>query len=525
VSAALPAFGASPFGAALPGLPVPDVPRPDSPVALETLRAADLRHPTLPSVPSPSFAPYPSYDPGLLSSAAAPSFYFLSAPAAPAAPDLWAPAPTPAPASTTAPAPGPGPAAIPAHRPFDVQSVRRDFPILGEKVHGRPLVWFDNAATTQKPTAVIERLSHFYRHENSNIHRAAHELAARATDAYEGARREAQRFLGAGSPEEIVFLRGATEAINLVAQSYGRKFVQAGDEILISHLEHHANIVPWQMLAREREATLKVVPVLSTGELDLEAMQRLLSERTRIVSIAHVSNALGTVTPIEEIVALGHRAGAVVMIDGAQSVSHLPIDVQALDADFFVFSGHKVFGPTGIGVLYAKSRILDSMPPWQGGGNMIEDVTFERTRYQPPPARFEAGTGNIADAVGLGAALSYLQSLGLHNVERYESDLLAYATPRLEAVPGLTIIGNAPHKASVLSFVIEGLDPVAIGSALNQEGIAVRAGHHCAQPILRRFGHETTVRASLALYNTCHEVDAMVRVLHRLASPGVRRTR
>lgn len=406
------------------------------------------------------------------------------------------------------------------HPPFDVGTIRRDFPILATRVHGRPLIWFDNAATTQKPAAVIERLNHFYRHENSNVHRAAHELAARATDAYEGARRQAQSFLGAASPEEIIFVRGATEGINLVAQSWGRQNVHEGDEIVISHLEHHANIVPWQMLANERGAILKVIPVDSTGQLRLDELHRILSERSKIVSIAHVSNALGTIVPIREIVEAGHRVGARVLIDGAQSVSHLPVNVQALDADFYVFSGHKIFGPTGIGVLYGKRAVLESMPPWQGGGSMIEDVTFEKIRYQSPPARFEAGTGNIADAAGLGAALEYVQTIGLPNIERYESDLLTYATDRLLTVPGLTIIGTAAEKASVLSLVVDGLDTTALGSALNEYGIAVRAGHHCAQPIVRRFGYESTLRASLAFYNTCEEVDTLVSVLRHLAASG-----
>jgi cysteine desulfurase/selenocysteine lyase len=462
--------------------------------ALPRLGAQDLTHPALPVVPlaTPRVA-----QPTHLGTApaTAPAFYFLNDPRVPALPQN-------------------------AHPAFDVHSIRRDFPILATRVHGRPLVWFDNAATTQKPSVVIDRLSHFYRHENSNIHRAAHELAARATDAYEGARRQVQRFLGAASADEIVFVRGATEAINLVAQSFGRKHVTAGDEILVSHLEHHANIVPWQMLALERGAHLKVVPVDSSGQLRLDEFQRLLTERTKIVSIAHVSNALGTVTPVKEVIELAHRAGATVLIDGAQSVSHMPIDVKALGADFFVLSGHKVFGPTGIGVLYGRQAVLEDMPPWQGGGNMIEDVTFERSLYQRPPTRFEAGTGNIADAVGLGAALEYLTTIGMPNIERYEGELLAYATVGLLTVPGLKIIGTADHKASVLSFVIEGLEPTAIGSALNQEGIAVRAGHHCAQPILRRFGHESTVRASLALYNTCEEVDTLIRALRQLmASP------
>lgn len=414
------------------------------------------------------------------------------------------------------------PLAVPAaaRSPLDVRTIRRDFPILETRVHGRPLVWLDNAATTQKPTVVIERLSHFYRHENSNVHRAAHELAARATDAYEGARREVQRFLGAASPDEIVFVRGATEAINLVAQSWGRSHLSRGDEIIISHLEHHANIVPWYRLAQECGAALKVIPVDSTGQICLDALQRLISARTRMVAIAHVSNALGTITPVREVVEIAHRAGALALIDGAQSVSHMPIDVQAIGADFFALSGHKVFGPTGIGVLYGRAQILEDMPPWQGGGNMIEDVTFERIRYQHPPTRFEAGTGNIADAAGLGAALEYISAIGMQNIERYEAQLLAYATEGLSSVPKLHILGQAAHKASVLSFWIDGIDPEAIGSALNQEGIAVRAGHHCAQPILRRYGRESTVRASLAFYNTAEEIDALVAVLKRIAASG-----
>jgi cysteine desulfurase/selenocysteine lyase len=466
--------------------------------ALPRLSAQDLTHPALPVVPSPGLrTAHPATTAAAATAAgAAPAFYFLEDRGIPALPRVH------------------------GHPAFDVHTIRRDFPILQTRVHGRPLVWFDNAATTQKPSAVIDRLSYFYRNENSNIHRAAHELAARATDAYEGARRQVQRFLGAASPDEIVFVRGATEAINLVAQSWGRKNISSGDEILISHLEHHANIVPWQMLALERGAQLKVAPVDSSGQLRLDEFQRLLTGRTKIVSMAHVSNALGTVTPVKEVIDLAHRAGAPVLIDGAQSVSHMPIDVQALGADFFVLSGHKVFGPTGIGVLYGRQSILEDMPPWQGGGNMIENVTFEKISYQHPPTRFEAGTGNIADAVGLGAALEYLTTIGMPNIERYEAQLLSYATDGLLTVPGLKLIGTATHKASVLSFVIEGLEPTAIGSALNQEGIAVRAGHHCAQPILRRFGHESSVRASLALYNTCEEVDALIRALHQLtASP------
>ena len=402
------------------------------------------------------------------------------------------------------------------HPPFNVAAIRRDFPILAERVNGRPLIWLDNAATTQKPQAVIDRLAHFYAHENSNIHRAAHELAARATDAYEGARATVQRFLGASSPEEIVFVRGATEAINLVAQSWGRQNILPGDEIIVSHLEHHANIVPWQQLASEKGARLRVIPVDDSGQILLDEYQKLLGSRTKLVAIAQVSNALGTIVPVREVSDLAHRAGARVLIDGAQAVSHMPVDVRALGADFYVFSGHKVFGPTGIGVLYGTAEVLESMPPWQGGGNMISSVTFERTTYQKPPARFEAGTGNIADAAGLAAALDYISRLGMANIDRYEHDLLSYATSALQTVPGIRLIGTAREKASVLSFVLDGRDPVAVGSALNEEGIAVRAGHHCAEPILHRFGVTATVRPSLAFYNTCEEVDALAAALNRL---------
>ncbi|MEF8755350.1 MAG: family 2A encapsulin nanocompartment cargo protein cysteine desulfurase [Accumulibacter sp.] len=401
---------------------------------------------------------------------------------------------------------------------FDVQAVRRDFPILAERVNGKPLVWFDNAATTQKPQAVIDRLVQFYQHENSNIHRAAHELAARSTDAYEAARSKVARYLGAGSVDEIIFVRGATEAINLVAKSWGRQNIVAGDEIVVSLLEHHANIVPWQQLAKENGAHIRVIPVDDKGQILLEEYQRLLNDRTKLVAVSQVSNALGTVTPVREIVELAHRAGARVLVDGAQSVSHMRVNVQTIDADFFVFSGHKVFAPTGIGVVYGKRDLLEGMPPWQGGGNMIADVSFERTLYQGVPARFEAGTGNIADAVGLGAAVDYVERIGIENIARYERELLAYATQRVKPIPGIRLIGTADDKASVLSFVLAGYRPEEVGAALNEEGIAVRAGHHCAQPILRRFGVEATVRPSLAFYNTCAEVDLLVSVLQRLAS-------
>ena len=417
--------------------------------------------------------------------------------------------------ATTDSVPHAGPS---AHPPFDVNAIRRDFPILQERVNGRQLVWFDNAATTHKPQAVIDRLAYFYAHENSNIHRAAHALAGRATDAYEAARSKVQRFIGAASPEEIIFVRGTTEAINLLAKTWGVQNVGEGDEIIVSHLEHHANIVPWQQLAAQTGAKLRVIPVDDSGQVLLDEYRRLLNDRTKIVSVTQVSNALGTVVPVKEIVELAHRAGAKALVDGAQSVSHMRVDVQALDADFFVFSGHKVFGPTGIGVVYGKRAILEDMPPWQGGGNMIADVTFERTVFQPPPNRFEAGTGNIADAVGLGAAIDYVQRVGIENIARYEHDLLAYATSVLQPVPGVRLIGTARDKASVLSFVLKGYETEEVGQALNEEGIAVRSGHHCAQPILRRFGVEATVRPSLAFYNTCDEVDALVSVVRRLSS-------
>ncbi|HDR9151713.1 TPA: SufS family cysteine desulfurase [Burkholderia vietnamiensis] len=413
---------------------------------------------------------------------------------------------------------GAGPAVPAAHPPFDINAIRRDFPILQERVNGKQLVWFDNAATTQKPQAVIDRLAYFYAHENSNIHRAAHALAGRATDAYENARAIARRFIGAASPDEIVFVRGTTEAINLIAKTWGASNVGEGDEIVVSHLEHHANIVPWQQLAAQTGAKLRVIPVDDSGQVLLDEYRKLLSSRTKIVSVTQVSNALGTVVPVQEIIELAHRAGAKVLVDGAQSVSHMRVDVQALDADFFVFSGHKIFGPTGIGVVYGKRAILDDMPPWQGGGNMIADVTFERTVFQPPPNRFEAGTGNIADAVGLGAALEYVERIGIENIGRYEHDLLEYAASRLGPVPGVRLVGTARHKASVLSFVLKGYETEEVGRALNQEGIAVRSGHHCAQPILRRFGLEATVRPSLAFYNTCDEVDAMVSVIRHLSA-------
>jgi len=399
---------------------------------------------------------------------------------------------------------------------FNVDAVRRDFPALHQKMNGKPLIWLDNAATTHKPQSVIDATSYFYAHDNSNIHRAAYELAERATRAFEGARDKVKNFIGAADAKEIVFLRGTTEAINLVAQSYGRKNIGAGDEILITTIEHHANIVPWQLLAEQTGAVLRVAPVNDRGELILDQFASLLSGRTKLVSVTHVANSLGTINPVEQIIAISHAYGVPVLVDAAQSTPHMPVNVTALDVDFLVFSGHKIFGPTGIGALYGKSALLEAMPPWQGGGHMIRDVTFAKTIYQNAPQKFEAGTPDIAGAVGLGAAIDYLQNVGLAPIAAYEHELLAYATEALQSVRGLRLIGTAANKASVLSFVIAGLEPEKIAGHLDQNGIAARAGHHCAQPALRRFGVEKTVRASLAFYNTREEVDVLVRALHQL---------
>jgi cysteine desulfurase/selenocysteine lyase len=384
-------------------------------------------------------------------------------------------------------------------------------------VNGHDLVWLDNAATTQRPRQVIDRLVYYYEHENSNVHRGAHELAARSTAAYEEARKKAAAFIGAPSPDNIVFVRGTTEGINLAAQGYVKPLLKGGDEIILTRLEHHANIVPWQMIAEETGAVLRVAPIDRRGQIILSEYAALFNSRTRFAALAHVSNALGTVAPVEEMIRIAHGWGAPVLIDGAQSVSHMPVDVSAMDADFFVFSGHKIFGPTGMGVLYGKSGALESGRPWQGGGNMIADVTFERTQYQRAPAKFEAGTGNIADAVGLGAALDYVSALGMANIAAWEQELLSYAAGELAKIPGLRLIGTAPEKASVLSFVLEGYGNEEVGTYLNAQGIAVRAGHHCAQPVLRFFGLEGTVRPSLAFYNTPEEVDKLVRALWTLS--------
>ena len=459
---------------------------------------------------APTVAPAPA---GVISSE--PKYYFVDSVVLPSG------YVTPAKAAPHASAPLPG---SDAHPPFDVNAIRRDFPILQERVNGRQIVWFDNAATTQKPQAVIDRLSYFYAHQNSNIHRAAHELAARATDAYEGAREKVRAFLHAPDVNEVIFVRGTTEAINLVAKSWGGQHVGEGDEIIVSHLEHHANIVPWQQLAAAKGARLRVIPVDDSGQVLLDEYAKLLNDRTKIVAVTQVSNALGTVVPVKTIVEMAHRAGAVALVDGAQSVSHMRVDVQDIGADFFVFSGHKLFGPTGIGVLWGKRERLEDMPPWQGGGNMIADVTFEKTLYQPIPNKFEAGTGNIADAVGLGAAIDYVQRIGIENIGRYEHDLLAYATHHLKPIPGVRLVGTAADKASVLSFVLDGYSTEEVGKALNEEGIAVRTGHHCAQPILRRMGLEATVRPSLAFYNTCEEVDRLIAVVKRLALARQRST-
>ncbi|UHC19270.1 SufS family cysteine desulfurase [Methylobacterium currus] len=443
-------------------------------------------------------------------------YYFLApAPARPGG--RPAARPLVEPARHDGPAPrAPALGSSPVAAPFDVERVRRDFPALHQSVNGHRLVWLDNAATTHKPQSVIDATSEFYGRHNSNIHRAAHTLAARATDLFEGGREKTRRFLNAPSKDDIVFLRGTTEGINLVANSYGRANIGPGDEIIVSTIEHHANIVPWQLLAQATGATIRVIPVNDRGEIIFEQYAALLSGRTKIVSVTHVSNALGTVNPIGEIIALAHAYGVPVLVDAAQSTPHIPIDVQALDADFLVFSGHKVFGPTGIGALYGKSHLLAAMPPWQGGGHMIEDVTFAKTVYKGAPEKFEAGTPDIAGAVGLGAALDYLEDVGLPGIAAYEHDLLDYAQAGLADVKGLRLLGTAREKASVMSFVIDGYENETVAHHLDRHGIAVRSGHHCALPALRRFGVDQSIRASLAFYNTREDVDAFLRALHSL---------
>jgi cysteine desulfurase / selenocysteine lyase len=399
---------------------------------------------------------------------------------------------------------------------LDVARLREDFPILAEQIRGKTIAYLDNAATTQKPRAVLEALARYYAHDNANVHRAVHALAARSTKAFDEARRTVQRFLGAKDEREIIFLRGATEGLNLVAQTFGRERVRAGDEVLVTHMEHHSNIVPWQMLCDEKGAKLRVIPVSDEGELDLSALDGLLSARTRILALTHVSNALGTVNPIADIVKQAHAKGIPVVVDGAQAAPHVAVDVQALGCDFYAFSGHKVYGPTGIGALYGKLEHLQAMPPWQGGGDMILSVSFEKTIYNQPPFKFEAGTPNIAGAVGLAAAISYVTGVGLGAIAAYEQELLAYATAELSKVAGLRIIGTAPHKAAVVSFVLAGVHPHDIATIIDEAGIAIRSGHHCAQPLMERFGVAATARASFAFYNTSEEVDRLALALREV---------
>jgi cysteine desulfurase/selenocysteine lyase len=394
---------------------------------------------------------------------------------------------------------------------FDVGRVREEFPALKQLVHGKPLVYLDNAATTQKPQLVIDAITHFYQEDCSNIHRGVHLLSERATKAYEDARLAVQQFINAADPAEVVFVRGTTEAINLVAHSYGRTHVQAGDAVLISAMEHHSNIVPWQILCEERGARLRVVPMNGRGELLLDELEKLLTPRTKLVAVSHVSNALGTVNPVRQIIAMAHEHGTPVLVDGAQAVPHLQVDVQELDCDFYAFSGHKMYGPTGVGVLYGKKRLLEAMPPYQGGGDMISSVTFEKTTYNRLPFKFEAGTPNIAGVIGLGAAIEYLERTAVDRVAAHENHLLTYATERISSLPDVRLIGTAQEKAAVLSFVLEGVHPHDIGTVLDHEGIAVRTGHHCAQPVMQFFGVPATARASFALYSTEEEVDALMR--------------
>ncbi len=399
---------------------------------------------------------------------------------------------------------------------LDVDLVRADFPVLSQEVHGRPLVYLDNAATAHKPIAVIEAVAEYYRRDNANVHRGVHTLSERATFGYERARGKVHKFIGAAETREIVFVRGTTEAINLVAQSYGRLCLQPGDEVLVSEMEHHSNIVPWQIVCEQTGARLVVAPIDDRGELVMDELLARLNSRTKIVAVTHVSNALGTVNPVADICEAAHRYGAVVVVDGAQSVPHLRVDVQALGCDFYAFSGHKVYAPTGVGVLYGRAELLDRMPPWQGGGEMIRHVTFERTTYNDLPYKFEAGTPNIAGAIGLGAAIDYLGRLRLDAVARHERELLAYAQERLQSVPGLRMIGEAREKVGVHSFVLDRIHPHDIGTILDHEGIAVRTGHHCAQPVMQHFGVAATARASFALYNTTEDVDRLVDGLGRV---------
>ena len=399
---------------------------------------------------------------------------------------------------------------------IDQTEIRKQFPILDQKVNGKDLVWFDNGASTQKPLRVIDGLSHFYKTDYSNIHRGAHTLAARATDQYEGAREKVARFINAPSTDNIVFVRGTTEGINLVAQTFGRKYLLENDNVIVSTLDHHANIVPWQQVCKERNAELRAIPIDRNGDLILPELERLITPRTKFISVGHVNNTFGTINDVKTIIKIAHSHNIPVLIDGAQSVAHTKIDVQDLDCDYFIFSGHKIYGPSGIGVVYGKKEALELLPPWQGGGNMIKDVTIEKTEFNEPPARFEAGTPNIADAIGLGYALDFVSSVGIHNIERHEHDLTEYARQQIALIPGITLIGNPKNRVSVVSFDIPGIPAPQVGQLLDKEGIAVRAGHHCAQPALRALGYEMSVRPTFAVYNTREEIDRMVVALRKI---------
>ncbi|MEW6062211.1 MAG: cysteine desulfurase [Bacteroidota bacterium] len=399
---------------------------------------------------------------------------------------------------------------------LDVDAIRKDFPILAKSVHGKPLVYLDNAATTQKPQCVLDTLMKYYREQNANIHRGVHFLSEVATFEYEKARGKVKNFLNAADNKEIIFTKGTTDSINLVAHSYGKTFINAGDEVIISAMEHHSNIVPWQLLCKERGALLKVIPMNDEGELLLDEFEKMLSPKTKIVAVVYVSNSLGTINPIKKIIALSHANRTPVLIDGAQAVAHMKVDVRALDCDFFVFSGHKMFGPTGIGVLYGKQQWLEQMVPYQGGGDMIRSVTFENTTYNDLPFKFEAGTPNIAGGIGLGSAIDYIQKIGLEVITDYEQELLHYATEAIQSIPGLTMIGRAKEKASVISFILDTAHPHDIGTIIDREGIAIRTGHHCTQPVMQRFGIPATARASLSMYNTKEEIDTLVRGIYKV---------
>jgi len=396
---------------------------------------------------------------------------------------------------------------------LDVDAIRRDFPVLQQQINGKPLVYLDNAASSQRPNQVIDAIADYYRHDHANVHRGVHTLSQRATDAYEGSREVVRRFINARDTKEIVFVRGTTEAVNLVAQSFVRPGARPGDEILISGLEHHANIVPWQLLCEQTGAILKVIPITTTGEVDFGAFEQLISPRTKILALAHVSNALGTVVPVEKFISVARRHGVPVLLDGAQAVPHGKVDVRALDCDFYCFSAHKMLGPTGMGVLYGRQQLLEAMPPWQGGGDMILSVTFEKTTYNQLPWKFEAGTPHISGAIGLAAAIRYLETVGIERVAQHEHELLTYATRRLQEIPGLRIVGTAPHKAAVVSFVMQGIHPHDIGTILDTEGVAIRTGHHCAMPVMEFFKVPATARASMSFYNTFEEIDRLVDAL------------